>query len=94
MIPCDQQRGSGDHMESLSCKRRRTPRSANKIFGGHSQFATEPLEIPAAVHRVSASEGAAYVNVLVNLHAPHAGFWSVTVRRMTLCPNCRIGQRT
>jgi thiamine pyrophosphate-dependent acetolactate synthase large subunit-like protein len=46
-----------------------------EIFGGHSEFVTEPAEIPAALHRAAAAGGTACVNVRVNPHAPHPGFW-------------------
>jgi thiamine pyrophosphate-dependent acetolactate synthase large subunit-like protein len=45
-----------------------------EIFGGHSEFVTGPAEIPA-LHRAAAAGGTACVNVRVDPHAPHPGFW-------------------
>jgi thiamine pyrophosphate-dependent acetolactate synthase large subunit-like protein len=46
-----------------------------EIFGGHSECVTESTEIPAALHRAAASGRTACINVRVNPHAAHTGFW-------------------
>jgi thiamine pyrophosphate-dependent acetolactate synthase large subunit-like protein len=46
-----------------------------EIFGGHSEFVTDPTVLRDALDRAAASGLPACVNVRVDPYAPHPGFW-------------------